>query len=195
MLMLITVANGEAPPELDQHTELIMKSGAAAGAAKAEGQLAVKAPAGRLVLVTIEFTDEEQAKGVGLDRSSLRRAAKQSLQSPKSSILRAREPVNLPVRHWWVQGTVALGGSDEDRRHYHVTLDLLHLSSSASTPKQNRYVLIERHLQKQIAVADRAGLQTAIGREIGTLARELAPRLEAPVEAANSSSRTPVGAQ
>ena len=191
-------ATGAKPAaELDEHAEKFMKAqvDTGAGHASAAPASALIKGAGdvRFALVTVSFTDAALAEKAGLDVEAIRTTARDGLTAPTTWVLRAREQVNLSVPHWWVESTVALGGSASgDRYLYHVTTSLLRLSLSESTPKQNRYVKFEQRSQKHIADSDAAGLQKAVEKSIADLAARIAPRLAAPVEAANSSDRTPL---
>lgn len=201
-LVLLATATGSAvadstDPELEQHTEKLMKAHTGAeGKEEAGGRTNIPredAVSVQFALVTIRFTDTAMADTVGLDTGAFRKAAGNALADPQVWILRARQPVNLSVPHWWMDLTVALGSSETGDRHlFHVTSTLLHLSSSASTPKQNRYVMIKRESQKHIGGSEVTALQGAIEKSITELTARLLPRLLAPVGAANHSDRTPI---
>ncbi|MFH1613491.1 MAG: Ada metal-binding domain-containing protein [Planctomycetota bacterium] len=157
----------------------------------------VPIPKTQLILVTAEFTDNQLAKEAGLDTESLRKTLKEKLTAPQNRFLAARQPVNIPQQHYRLDAKIALGKTTNPEKYfYHVTLNLLALAPSESTPRQNRYVIIEQKIQKNIADADRISLQDAVTKVIAELADQLAPCLSAPAESATPADNvTPIPAK
>jgi hypothetical protein len=165
-----------ADEELEQHLELIQGSGKAS---TGDRQIALpevgNATRHNVVLVTASFTDDALAAEAGLDSEAMRKTIKSSLSHPDNRFLAARQPVNFFLQHYWVDTRITLGKSKDGQEYfYHVSCSLLKLSPGETTPRRNRYVLLEQKLQKTIAVAAAPALPQAVNAQVAELAKQLA---------------------
>jgi hypothetical protein len=178
-VLLLAVGSNDpacaADEELEQHLELIQGSGKSS---TGDRQIALpevgKATQHNLVLVTASFTDDALATEAGLDSEALRKTVKSSLSRPDNRFLAARQPVNFFLQHYWVDTRITLGKSKDAQEYfYHVSCSLLKLSPGETTPRRNRYVLLEQKLQKTIAVAAAPALPQAVKAQVAELAKQL----------------------
>ena len=116
--------------------------------------------------------DFDQSELVDFDDLSemLRKTVKISLASPDNRFLAAKEPVNFFLRHYWVDIKITLGKTKISGEYlYHVTCNLLELSPEKTTPRKNRYLMLEKKLQQNIIRTDRSSLQDAIKAQVSKL--------------------------
>jgi len=178
-ILLIAIGShfpaGAADEELEQHLELIQGSGKADAEVKQAQMPEVgKATQHKFVLVTASFTEDALAAEAGLDSEALRKTITSSLSYPDNRFLAARQPVNFFLQHYWVDTRITLGKpKDAQEYFYHVSCSLLKLSPGETTPRRNRYVLLEQKLQKTIAVAAAPALPQAVSAQVAELAKQL----------------------